>query len=312
MEMTNRPSTIVPLKRSLLLWPFLALVLCLCSCDKEEEPIPAYLEIKPFELLPTAPEVHGSISQKITNARVIFIDQNDSDSTVHSIGTVTLPVTIPVLATGAQKIVIDPVIKGGGNSFSLQLYPFYERFEQVLNMPPNSDVTVQPTTTYKPEAKFEFIEDFEGATHRFQDDQDNNPGTFIEISDEDVFEGNASGKIHLDTGNVVIVVATEELFQFVFEDAQKVFMEVNYKTDVPLEFGVQAINSLGQANTFFEFGVLAKDEWNKIYFDFTSIMSTQTEPNFAFVLRAGIPIQDGVFTLEEADIYLDNIKLIHF
>lgn len=295
---------------------FLILVVALAcgfffsGCDTEEEPVPAYLEIKPFILEATDISVHGSISQKITHGDVIFIDQEDGS--VHSLGVLTLPITVPVRVTGTQEIIIDPFIKNAGNSFNLQVYPFYERYSEIIELPPNEDVSVQPVTQYIDGAVFEFIEGFEGNGHRFQQELDGNPNTFIEISDEDVFEGNSSGKIYLDTGNIIIVTATNEAFNINFEDAIRVYMEVNYKTDVPLQFGVQAVNNIGQAESIFEFAVLENTEWNKIYFNMTDIMFNRTEENFTFALRAGLPIDEGGFPLEEAKIYLDNIKVVHF
>jgi hypothetical protein len=260
----------------------------------------------------TDPSTHGSISQKITNARILFTDQNDGST--HSIGTVTIPLTIPVLVTGEQEITIDPVIKDGGNSFFLTIYPFYNRFQQVIDLKPNEDLVVTPTTTYVENAVFQSIEDFEGVNHRWQGDGDNNPATFIEISDEDVFEGNASGKIHLsvEDGNAFVVASTTDVFNFDFAEIGRIYMELNYKSDVPMEFGVLAINSLGQETPIFEFAVLERQEWNKIYFNLTNIMVTSNQENFVFIMRAGIPIEEGEFTMQEADIYLDNIKVVHF
>lgn len=280
------------------------------GCDREDEPIPGYVEIREFTVEETDYGTHGSISHKITNARVFFTDQNDGS--IHNIGTVTLPITLPIIVTGSQEITIDPVIKNGGNSFSLDIYPFYERFTQVIEIPPTEEIVVNPVTRYADNAVFTFIEGFEGTAHLFQEELDNNQNTSIEISEEDVFEGDSSGKIHLDTGNVVIVTATSQIYNFVFSEAARVYMELNYKNDVPIEFGIQAINNIGQAESIFEFIVIEREDWNKIYFNMSNIMFNRTEQNFRFILRAGIPIDNGGFTLDEADIFLDNIKIISF
>jgi hypothetical protein len=288
----------------------LALSLAMPGCDKEVEPVPAYLHIEPFKITATNPEVHGSISEKITHAKVFLLDKTTGES--HSLGVVTLPATIPSLATGEQEIIIDPIIKANGNTLFLEIYPFYNRFKQNINLVSNEELTVSPVTSYVDNAKFEFVEDFEGPGHLFEVDRDNNPGTKIELSKDDIFEGEYSGKITLDSANNVIVAASNFVYTLLYSDVGKVFMEVNYKTDVVLEFGVLNIDATGNEFPNFEFVVLAKPEWNKIYFDMTDIIATASHNRFVFVMRAGLPFENGKPTLEKAEIYLDNIKLIHF
>ena len=89
-------------------------------------------------------------------------------------------------------------------------------------------------------------------------------------------------------------------------------MEVDYKTDVPLEFGIIYVDQLNEETPSFDFVVLPKDEWNKIYFDMTSMMSNATNFSFVFVVRGGIPFEDNQFTLNEANVFLDNIKVVTF
>ena len=283
----------------------------LTGCEGENEPIPAYIQINDFEVQSTNPNWHGSVSHRITNANVFLIDKNSLDAP-HQLGTISLPATVPAIVSGNFEINIDPVIRANGNSLYLDVYPFYNRYKADVTLSPNGDVEVNPKTSYAASTNFLLIENFESNSHQFQTDRDNNPNTFIEVSNEDVFEGNSSGKIRLDTANNVFVVANSQPFEINFPEAGRAYMEVNYKTDVPLEFGVLAINALNDETPNFEFIVLAKEEWNKIYFDMTELMATARENRFIFIIRGGIPIQDGKFTLDEAFIYLDNIKVLTF
>lgn len=292
------------------LFPVLLLTVLTAGCDREEEAIPAYLHVESFELQATNPGTHGSISEKITHARVFLLDKITGES--HSLGVIELPATIPSLATGEQEVTVDPMIKANGNTLFLQVYPFYNRFKKDITLLPNEVTTVSPVTTYINNAKFEFVEDFEGPGHLFEVDRDDNSETELVLSKDDVFEGEFSGKIVLDSANNVVVTASNYVYTLLYSDVGKVFMEVNYKTDVPLEFGVLNIDALGNEYPNFEFVVLAKSEWNKIYFDMTEIIATASFNRFVFVLRAGIPFENGKPTRNHAEIYLDNIKLIHF
>ncbi len=281
------------------------------ACDREVEPTPAYLTVEPFELLSTNPGMHGSVSHKITHADMFMFDSTENRSI--QLGTFELPTTIPVLNTGKFSLNVDAVIKANGNSFYLQPYPFYKRFSTPINLAPNADETVKPTTEYRDEAIFEFVEDFEENGVLFSVDRDNDDLTALSHTNQDVFEGQYSGLVTLDTAHPVIVAQTADLYSIEFSTAGKVYLELNYKTDVPLEFGVVAVEDNGsEGDINFEFVVLAKPEWNKIYFDLTELVSTSTTSRFALIFRGGIPIQDGKYTLNTAEILMDNVKMVHF
>ncbi len=289
----------------------LALATLLTACDREKEPIPAYLTIEPFELLSTEPAVHGSISQKITHANMFMFDSTENKSI--SLGTFELPATFPVLNAGNFSLNVDPIIKANGNSFYLQAYPFYKRFSMPITLAPNTDLSISPKTTYRDEAVFEFIEDFENGSVLFNVDRDNDDSTSMKPTSIDVFEGQFSGLVKLDTAHPVIVAQTSDLYRIDFATAGKVYLEMNYKTDVPLEFGLVSVEDNGsEGEVNFEFVVLGKPEWNKIYFDLTELVSTAPAGRFAIIFRGGIPITDGKFTLEKAQIRFDNLKLVHF
>jgi len=130
-----------------------------CNIINSDEKIPAYLHISEFKIVDNPTIIHGSLSQKITNARVFITVPNSAKTT--SLGTVSLPATVPVLATGEVKVTLDPVIKANGSSFSLEIYPFYKRVETNAMLEPNAIDTIVPVTNYEGDLKFRFIEDFE-------------------------------------------------------------------------------------------------------------------------------------------------------
>lgn len=281
------------------------------GCDREIEPTPAYLTIEPFEMLSNNPGVHGSVSQKITHVDMFMFDSTENRSI--QLGTFELPATIPVLNVGNFSLNVDAVIKANGNSYYLQPYPFYKRFSTPITLAPSTDVTVSPKTAYRDETVFEVIEDFENNGVLFSQDRDNDDMTAVTHTTLDVFEGEFSGLVKLDTAHPVVVAQTSELYTIDYATAGKVFMELNYKTDVPLEFGLVSVQDNGtEGNINFEFVVLAKPEWNKIYFDLTEIISTSPDKRFALIFRGGIPLENGKYTLQKAEIRFDNIKLLHF
>lgn len=289
----------------------LALTITFTACDREVEPTPAYLTIEPFELLSTNPSVHGSVSEKITHADMFMFDSTENKS--YQLGTFELPATFPVLNSGKFSLNVDPIIKANGNSFYLQAYPFYKRFSTPISLSPNADVTINPKTTYRDECVFEFIEDFEHNGVLFGQDRDNDDFTKVSLTNQDVFEGEFSGLVKLDTAHPIIVAQTVDLYTIDYATAGKVFLELNYKTDVPLEFGLVSVEDNGtEGDINFEYVVVAKPEWNKIYFDLTEIISSSPSSRFALIFRGGIPIEDGQYTLNNAEIRFDNVKMVHF
>lgn len=291
--------------------PVLMLATMFSGCDREDEPIPAYMTVEPFELLSTDIGKHGSISHKITHASLFMFDSTENQSI--SLGVFELPASFPVLNKGSFSLNIDPVIKANGSSLTLQAYPFYSRFSKTINLDVDAPLTVKPVTSYLEEAVFEVIEDFEGGGTLFSVDRDNNPNTAVVRASEGAFEGQNGGIVKLDTANAIIVAQTENLFDLTIGTAGKLFIELNYKTDVPLEFGVVPVEDNGdEGEIIWEWVVLAKDEWNKIYFNLTDVISTTNNTRFAIIFRGGIPVENGKQTLQNAEILIDNFKLVHF
>lgn len=313
-------SIVIPLSMSqppapffLAKYPLLFLLLSsllLATCDTGDEPVPAYLNLGDFEVQATNASVHGSVSHKITHAKVFL--RNLATTETHSLGALALPGTYPVLLQGDFELNVDPVIKANGNSFSAVIYPFYNRYTTTVNLIPAEDTPVAPVTTYIADAKFEFIENFEAPTHLFVNDRDENPLTAIVRSGADVFEGSHSGYAHLDTANPVLVVSTKSPFPLNTAQQSRIFMEVNYKTDLPLEFGLIAVDAQGVEEANFAFSVFAKAEWNKIYFDLTELISTARAEQFFIVLRSFFLPGDAEEFPDGANIWIDNVKVVHF
>ena len=288
------------------------LVFATCDIINSEEKIPAYLHISEFEIVDNPAIIHGSLSHKITNARVFITVPNATKTT--SLGTVSLPATVPVLASGEVLVTLDPVVKANGSSFSLEIYPFYKRVETNAVLEASAIDTIVPVTKYEGDLKFRFIEDFEEPNSQqiFTDDRDGNPNTFLEVSAEDVFEGAKSGRAVLTVDNPNLIVATPPITALNFRDVKQAFLEIDYKTDVQLEFGLVGIDGVGQEFAGFNFIILPKNDWNKIYLDITEELRVSDFDTYRVAFRAQLPTENGNFTLDKGTIYLDNIKLVHF
>jgi hypothetical protein len=287
---------------------FLGAILILAgSCDliNPEEGVPAYIHFERFQMEGNPGINHGSISHSIQGARVFVGGE--------PLGIHTFPITLPILQEGEQEVILDPFVEVNGVGITLDIYPFYERFSQMVTLTSGEVDTLQPVTRYRTDLEFYVIEDFEFGQPVFTEDRDGNEETFLDTTSLEVFEGDFSGVVRLDTANVFIDAATSRNDLFALKDGGVIWLEVNYKTDTDILFGLIGVDNFGQTTGSFDFGIRASPaEWRKIYFNLTDRVRTSFEDEFQLVFTSGLPFRNGAFQLEEAEVYLDNIKLISF
>jgi len=278
------------------------------SCDiiNPEEPIPAYLVISEFTLN-TDLATEGTNSHKITEAQIFVANE--------LIGIFTLPATVPVLAEGAQDVQIFPAIRSNGLGDITDIYPFYERYQTTLDFVPGNTETITPVTKYLDNVKFFFEpqESFEDGTLTFGIDLDGDPATTIELTNQEVFEGNGSGLIELERADAQMELGSN-LITDLPTNSNATFLELNYKTEASFLVGVLGYDSQGRIiYSLIDKGVNSKADWNKIYFDFSEemidLISIQDQlAGWRLVIVSDL--FDG--ESDQANIYLDNIKLVQF
>lgn len=291
----------------------ISIILCLvfglfsaCDIINPEEEIPSYIYLEDFTL-ETNPLTEGTNSTKITELWL----------TVDNVflGGYPLPAEVPILVSGNSSLFIQPGIKDNGIAATPTVYPFYQPFEIELDLQPNITDTIKPVIQYTEDAVFSFIETFESDNQIFQDDLDGNEGTFMDRTSEGAFEGEFSGIIRLDTLNPLVIVGTLPSFSDLTERGFFVYLEMNYKSDVPVEVGIIAFTdaALDQGTDFFGFGFNERSSWNKIYFNISELFLDSSFTKYKVAFRTLLPVgSDGNFSRANANIWLDNIKLVHF
>lgn len=272
-----------------------------CDLINPEEAVPAYIHIEPFSLQ-TELSMQGSASHKITEG---WLTVNDE-----FLGVYQLPATVPVLLAGSVNIFLEAGIKDNGIGSTPDIYPFYQPYQIQVELSPNQTTTIIPTTRYEQGAQFAFIEDFETGTTIFQDTLLGAGG--LKVSSVEPFEGNFSGKIELTTDDPVIELATISEFAGLTDRSPLVYLEVNYKSDVPVIFGLIGGKGTAGQNAVFDPGFNPKNTWNKIYFNLSGILATSPFDAHQVGLKAYIPKENGQLTLNSATVWLDNLKLVHF
>lgn len=283
------------IRLSILLLLFTGIVLQ--SCRKNiTDMTPSYISIDSISL--TTNTFQGTSSHMITDAWVYINDDIQ--------GIYELPATFPILAEGATDITIRAGIKINGISSTRMFYPFFQPISYNINLVKDSIVKLTPGTTYHPAVTFDWIENFEDGgislerTNKSQVD-------IVKTSDlSEVFEGNYSGKVMLDSGKVMFESHT--ISNYVLNGNAINFLEINYKNNHELYVGVFALfdNQSVQRSVL----VLNKsDVWKKVYVNLTNAVTENITAN-EFKIFFGM-INDSTLTYVPTA-YFDNIKLVHY
>ncbi len=268
------------------------------SCNEltEVEPTPAYIHVDEINLS-TTPE-QGSNSHKILDAWLFAESQ--------LIGVFELPFTAPVLVDGTTEVEIFAGVADNGISSFREVYPYYARFRVTKELAAGRVDTITPTVNYDNRTEFKFIETFE-SSNIFGDDIDGSSETRIELWQAEAFEGNRSGRIQLDGNASFFEAGTSNFYELPIDEiSNPIYLELNYKNDVAFEIGIAGIINGQRENTIYVVGVNPREEWNKIYIDLTDSAIQLDADFYQITLRALLPSGESA-----ADIFIDNVKLLH-
>lgn len=271
------------------------------SCD-EEAAVPAYIYIDNIYF--TSDSSSGSSSSAITDVWPSVDGQQ--------LGANTFPCLFPVILDNnftTHSVKISAGIKENGITNTRIIYPFYLPYVVNLNLESGKIDTIRPTLQYDPAATVIVVEDFEKPNLPiFTNDLDGNPNTFMLHDTTDVFEGNYSGLMVLDTANLDCTVSSSSKFyNLQGVSASAVYIELNYKTNTPFQVGLVAHYSNGTTQITYKGGGNASTGWKKIYFNLTAEVYQSNATEYSLIFRA-LKYADVAQPL----IYLDNIKLLHY
>ncbi|MBL7963245.1 MAG: hypothetical protein JNM31_05290 [Flavobacteriales bacterium] len=282
-------------------WTWMVLLSLFSSC-KRTEVVPGYLTVDQVSLSVAGGQ--GSSSQKVTTLWMYTDDRAE--------GAWDLPARIPVTQVGQRTIKAVAGIRRNGVSTDRIIYPFYATWSGQVELAPTQPASVQPVFSYFTGLSF-WIEAFESAGNQFDPDSQTDT-TLIMVTTAtggpgDVFEGNGSGLIAVDT--------LRPFFRCVSSDAftpptgSPVFLELDYRGD--MRFLIGTYFTQGGTVTRNPYLFVNPTEapgggpvWNKIYVDLSPVMNLPGTTERKFYIEARLP--DG---RNSATVRLDNVKLIH-
>ncbi len=277
-------------------WTLLCITFALSACKTfdREEPIPCYIHIDKINLQVTSSS-QGSGSQGITDAWV-YVDGK-------LIGAFEMPCTFPVLTTeGSHEVTVRGGIKMSGQTNIRIEYPFYDFYTTTATLLPGKITTISPTVQYLSATQFSFIEDFESVGTLFCPSNSDTTLNPISSPPADVFEGSKSGAAFVDASRSVFEVKTCSTYTFASNSF--VYLELNYKCTNEFSIGIIANSQPLNATV-----VLAPTggTWKKVYVNLSDDIQLVPNQNYAIYIHmlkaSDVPV---------GELYLDNIKLVHF
>jgi hypothetical protein len=178
-----------------------------------------------------------------------------------------------------------------------------------MNFVPGQTYTFNPSTKYAANCNF-WIEDFDAGSVKIQTDN-NFSNASLQI------ESLSAISLTGDYGHIALS-QSDSLWAGVTTDAltlpkgKEIYLEIDYRNTNALLTGVRAFSITGGSTDNDNVTVKAQKEadlkWKKIYIDLKEIVSySQTAASFKQYFKTLLPTNVAL-----ADVYLDNIKIIHF
>lgn len=223
------------------------------------------------------------------------------------LGVFTLPAVIPVLPSDTEATFLSffAGIRKNGQVNDPLLYPFYKNIEIQRNLMPLGAETLDLEFEYRSNTVFALVEDFE-SNHVFTNDADNNDTTFLTLTDAEARSGNSSGHLHLSQQNPTIEVANSTPLPLPV-DGNAVYAEIEIKSDIETVIGLIGVDGEDEFTNFI-IVLVPQPEWKKIYLSLGETLALSGLNEYRLVIGASIENQ----TAQEGNIYIDNIKILHF
>jgi hypothetical protein len=270
-----------------------------CKDPAWEAEVPTYLLIDSFQLQTTAEE--GSNSHDI---RDVWVYDNNN-----LLGAYPLPAEIPLLGKEEKMLVVYPGIRENGNSFYPDIYFLYEPDTFFIDPTEDNEFKKTGNTLYDERTKFAFVENFESG-NIFTESITSLYTSSVQVVSDTVFEGDKGGMMEVTEDFTPVVVGTENAYGPFFQDGRQLYLEMDFKSEVPLTIGYAGISFEGEPRDFLKVTLKPTTEWRKVYIEFTEEFSGDDIFRAQMILRADL---DGRYTTDSVGrAYFDNIKLVHF
>lgn len=275
---------------------FLIIVLIIgvnsCALFESNDEVPMFIEVNSVQLETKTGEG--------TNRHAIRDIWPSVDG--QTIGVFEMPISFPVLSEDDEvRMIYQAGIKRVGFAEDHTIYPFFDTIDVSRAYGSNNIIVEDLIFKYKDDVRFRFIEAFD-AQHVFVRAIDDDDDTNMIIKNDDCAEGSC-GVIELTPENPEFAAATSDAYD-VPTNGGPVYLELEYKTEVNLSIGLQAIVNGTDFEQYF-LTLPPNDTWRKVYIDLAPTLQLSQLEAYRIVL--------GALSLEDSsvEVRVDNIKLLH-
>lgn len=269
-----------------------------CSLIAPPATVPSYIRVQSYAVVVNPLLNEGTKSSNITD---IWVDENSDFRGIYQ-----LPVSVPILNTGAVTISLQAVVQEDGIASNLLPYPFYTIYKKNVNLQAGKLDTISPVFYYDSvHTKFAWPEgNFEGSSNPLKTTSQNTANVFVTSVKDSVFEGLKSCEIDFSTGHDTFFA--NSYIAFTPPSTDVVWLEMNYKTDIPMDVGILSIPSGTNPTPVEEFvsGVNPTSTWKKVYINIgPALQYFNQNPFFQIYFYANAS--------GKAHILIDNLKLLY-
>lgn len=277
-----------------------------CSKFEGDQTVPAYIRIDTIGLKINHLS-EGSNSVDVSDAWIFVDDQ--------LVGAFELPCMVPALHQGSCKVTIKPGIKLNGLINLRSAFPIFKDITTQVRLTPDSITTFGTViignqkvlyTSYSAETEFKLTEAFEDPVLAFDTTIKSQVSMVLTTAGSpDTFEGDHSGVVTLADSTTYFEMYSREEMPLPGAGTP-VFLEMNYKTSIPVTIGVYAFTN----TSVVQHPVMvltSMPEWKKIYINLTPIVSSTSDAlTYKVFIGASRNLSDPAGSL-----FIDNVKVIH-
>jgi hypothetical protein len=238
------------------------------------------------------------------------------------LGNIGFPALIPIQKSGMTELNFDGGIVKSGQDDQRIPYPFTQRYVVYKELTPNKIDTFIPVIKYLDNAKFSFVENFESNGFEFTYSTKNAPGDTIinePVTDNNnpaIVLGKKSGKVVMNSSSATLEIDSKAYSKEELQPSpgSSVYLEIDYKSNIPIQIGM--IAKIGSNNPYGIGGITANPtgaddnglrKWNKLYLCLDQDISPMSSGT-----QIAIAIRMLNYSYIVPDVYIDNIKLVHF
>jgi hypothetical protein len=268
----------------------------LYSCAEEAE-VPAFLKIGEPVVKVTSGQ--GTAYQKISE-NYFFLNTD-------LLGGYSVGSEFPVLAEGIQEFIVFAGVRNNGIAAQPSIYSPLMADTISIDLQAGEIHEVNPTFQYTDRVRFRLVDNFENST-LFSSDQDGDESTSISVLSGAGWGGSGAGYVQV-TPTHPLMEATNTVPFTDLPRGSDIYLEVTYKCDVQLVVGLLAKSStLGQLKHY-KVVLNPKEDWNKVYINFEEDILQLGFDQYQILLSV---LYDPGLVSDKGEVYLDDIKLLHF